>query len=192
MLAKRTWLDLASREIQYLQGVVIAQIPDCIAWESWENYKFDSHEIAAYFGDMVKAQRNACQSLAKNTDDIQLSIESNKQTILVSELTDNFIAIFIFNKDIPLGMARFESRYLSTLILENLPTENVVTRSHADRVIDFIQRYAPDPYSVLMRISLQTKIPYDKLKKPNTLSDKEIKNIELSAKSILGVTELNI
>jgi len=188
----RTWLDLASREIQYLQGVVIAQIPDCIAWETWENAEFDAKEIAAYFGDMVKAQRNACQSLTKNMDDIQLSIESDKLTILVSELNENFVAVFIFTKDIPLGLARFEVKHLSARIIENLPTESIVVRSHAERLIDFIQRYAPDSHSVLMRIALQTKISYDKLSEPNSLSDEEIEKLETSAKSVLGVTELNI
>lgn len=188
----RTWLEQASREIQYLQGVVVAQIPDCVAWETWEKSEFDTNEIAAYFGDMVKAQRNACQSLTTNMDDIQLSIESDKLTILVSELNDNFVAIYLFNKGIALGLARFEIKQLSALILENLPTESIVTRSHPERIIDFIQRYAPDSHSVLMRISLQTKIPLYELKAPNSLSDEEIKNLETSAKSILGVTELNI
>lgn len=188
----RTWLDLASREIQYLQGVVITQIPDCIAWETWENADFDAEEIAACFGDMVKAQRNACRSLTDKMNDIKFSIESDKLTILASELSSSFVAVFIFTNQISLGLARFEVKNLSTQIIQNLPSKNVVVRSHPERVIDFIQRYAPDSHSVLMRIALQTKIPYDNLSQPNTLSKEEIKKLETSAKYVLGITELRI
>ena len=186
------WLEEASARIQYLEGVVVTTLPDCLAWEVSQKIEFDSEEIAAYFGDMVRAQRNACQTLSKDVTDIKLSIESEQFTVLATELNENFMAVFIFQSQTPLGMARLSMKRLASVIIENLPTEEVAVRSHGERILEFVKRYAPDSHSVMMRISLQTKIPLQSLSAPEHLTEAEIEKLETAVKSVLGVTEIRI
>ncbi len=185
------WLQIESESIEHLKGVVIVQLPDCVVWKSWQSMAFDDTEIAAYFGDMVKAQRQACQSLNKGLQDLRFSIESDQLTLLVSELAKkNYVAVFVFSGQVALGLARYTVKRLSSIIAEHLPDEELVTLSPGRRVIAFIERYAPDPHAVMMRIALQTKIPFDRFNDPDNLTAEELMQIELAAQMILGVSNI--
>lgn len=187
-----TWLEEICTKDHSLNGLVITQLPNCFTWDSWQKIEFDCEDIAAYFGDMIKAQRNACQTISPVIEDIRLTIETEQFTILAIEISNHFAAIFIFDANIPLGMARLLLKRFRPIILEKLPTENVVERSQGERIMEFVKRYSPDAHTVVMRVSLQTRIPLDILENPATLSDEQIKKLERSVKAILGINNINL
>lgn len=186
------WLDTMCSGDQYLNGLVITQLPDCLAWKAWQKIDFDHEDVAAYFGDMIRAQRSACQTISPITQNIRLTIESDQFTILAIELTPAFAIIFIFDPRIALGMARLSIKRFCQVILENLPKDDVVERSRGERLVEFVKRYAPDPHTIMMRVSLQAKIPAAALEKPATLSNEQVDKLEQAVKSILGISNIHL
>lgn len=182
------WLAEAVSDIDKIEALLIVQNPTGNVWESWKQSDFEDQELAAYFADMVRAQRHICQELAPELQEIQLTIESNLLTVLVTELSSRFIGVFIFRNPVPLGLVRLAIKKLTERILSHLPTEVVEVESEAKRLIEFILRYAPDPHIVMERIALKARIPSERIYGVDNLSREEIARIREAAEEILGIS----
>ena len=186
------WLEAPASAIEHLDGVVIVQLPDCVAWNHWTRSSWDASEVAAYFGDITRANRNAMKTVGAGGEEVRLTIESDTQLILTCDLNESLVAVYIFSKKIQLGMARLHSKRLGKEISKHLPTGEVIVRSRAERIMEFLTRYAPDPHALPMRVSLQTRIPLDKIRNPAQLDEAQTVQLENAAKAILGVKTLRI
>ncbi len=187
-----TWLKSAASSVDHLEGVVVAKLPECVAWEAWHKGSWEVEEVAAYFADMSRAGRNALKTVGALGDDIRLTIEAGEKLIITDELSASFVAVFIFQKKIPLGMARLRMRQVSRIIRDHLPSSDVAERSRAERIMAFLLRYAPDAHAVPMRVALQTGIALERLNQPAALTREETAQLEGAARGILGIQQLRI
>ena len=187
-----SWLKESASAITHLEGVVIAQLPECVAWDSWSRASWDAEEVAAYFGDMSRAGRNALKTAGTAGDSLRLTLETGDKLVMVEELNSNFVAVYLFEKKIQMGMARLRMRQINKVIQSNLPGDELQERSRAERIMAFLLRYAPDAHAVPMRISLQTGILIDRLNQPDSLTPEETSLLEVAAQNVLGVQQLRI
>jgi predicted regulator of Ras-like GTPase activity (Roadblock/LC7/MglB family) len=187
-------LARATGDIPSLRAVFLTAMPECLLYDSWlkgeEEWAVD--DIASYFGDLIRANREALKALQSWSADMQVTIESSDSMIILRELTSDFVCGAVFERDAPLGMVRLNLKRLLDRITAQLPSYRVEERPRGVRVVEFLQRYAPDPHAVLLRVALRTGIPVESLEKPEGLEDQQVAQVEDAARRILGLAELNI
>jgi len=186
------WLTNSAKELQNLEGVVIVKMPDCVEWGSWTRASWSPSEVAAYFGDIVRANRAAMKVVAGSTEGLSLTIEAPNHRILTQELRPDTAVVYVFDDVAPLGLVRLQAKRLCKVISEHLPSEALEQRSRAERIMEFLLRYAPDAHAIPMRVSLQTGIPIDALRDPASLDDAQTDLLEAASQDILGVATLGI
>ncbi|MEZ4237426.1 MAG: hypothetical protein R3F59_15020 [Myxococcota bacterium] len=186
------WLDRAAREAANLDGIVITKLPDCVEWRGWTRWSWSTSDVAAYFGDLVRANRNAMKVVAGAPERVALTIEAPGHKILAQDLRADLVAVYIFNDSESLGAARLVARRLHQQILQNLPSSELVERTRGERIWEFLLRYAPDAHAVPMRVALQTGLTPKNLADPAKLTEAQTKQLEAAAKDILGVDSLGL
>jgi len=75
-------------------------------------------------------------------------------------------------------------------IVTALPQIIAEQRPRAIRLVEFLQRYAPDPHAAMLRVSLQTGILLEVLERPESIDERDLEPIEESVKDILGLEAL--
>lgn len=189
------WLADAAAQEARLQGVVVTKLPDCLAFESWSRGAWDTDAVAAYFGDLTVANRRAIEALSDESQPdtaAAVTIETAQHIILTQELRSDFVAVYVFDQAVSLGMARVQAKRISASILGHLPSEVLFQRTRGERVMEFLLRYAPDPHAVPMRIALQTGIPIENLERAALLDATQVELVEAAARDILGVSSLSV
>jgi thioredoxin-like negative regulator of GroEL len=73
-----------------------------------------------------------------------------------------------------------------------LPKVDAEQRPRGVRVVEFLERYAPDPHTVLLRVALRTGLPADALANPAALSLEQVGRIEEAACRILGIAKIDL
>ncbi|NOQ62903.1 MAG: hypothetical protein GQ582_00130 [Methyloprofundus sp.] len=190
-----TQIHNMAAHIDGLKALFIIAMPDALLFDSWTSTKqneWDSTQIASYFGDMVRANRQGLNVLSAWSDEMQITVETGESRLVMHELKNDFVAVAIFEARISLGMLRLELKRLLENVNEILPVAEIERRSQGIRIVDFLLRYAPDPHAVLARVSLMTGISLEQLKNPVELSDEEAASIKESAKTILGLSQIDI
>ena len=71
-------------------------------------------------------------------------------------------------------------------------TTQPVARPRAVRLLDFFRRYAPDPHASLLRLSLRTGIPVERLETPDDLDDAQVDGIATAVRDILGQDQVGL
>jgi predicted regulator of Ras-like GTPase activity (Roadblock/LC7/MglB family) len=189
---KPTNLDETVAGVTALRGLFITLMPDCLLFDSYvrPGSSFVAEDVASYFGDLVRANREGLKSLRSWSQDMQVTIESADTLVVLKELRGDFVASFVFDRDTPLGMVRLFVRRLLDRLEASLPDTEVTERPRAVRALEFVQRYAPDPHATLMRVALKSGLSMDALQKPESLDDAAADRIEDAAKDILGLEQL--
>jgi len=184
----------AVEDIPSLRAVFVTAMPDCLLFGSWLRADSDWSEdqVATYFGDLFRANREGLKALGSWSSDMQVTIESPDNLIILHELTSDFVCACVFERDAALGMVRLHTRRLLERIGDSLPTFTAEQRPRGVRVMEFLNRYAPDPHAVLLRVSLRTKLPMDALAAPEKLSAEQVAQVEETACGILGLQSLSI
>lgn len=77
-------------------------------------------------------------------------------------------------------------------IREARPTKEGERRPRGLRVVEFLQRYAPDPHAVLLRTSLRSGLSMESLNQPQDLTEQQVAHLERTACDLLGLESLNI
>lgn len=194
MNASTTRLVHAIEDIPSLRAVFITAMPDCLLYDAWvrSDSEWKAEEVAAYFGDLFRANREGLKALGSWSTDMQVTLESPDHLILLRELSSDFICACVFERDAALGMVRLHLNRLLDRVRTTLPQFEVEQRPRGVRVMEFLQRYAPDPHAVLLRISLRTRLPMKSLQHPQDLAGNEVEQLEAAACEILGLQALNI
>ena len=187
-------LEQAIHGIPSLRGVFITAMPDCLLFDSWirPSETWHSEEASAYFGDLVRANREALERLGAWSPDMQVTIESADVLLVFRQLRDDFVVTFAFDHKAPLGMVRLQTKRALAALEELLPRVGVEARPRAVRVKEFLLRYAPDPHAVLQRVSLRTKLALEDLQSPENLDSDQCDRFERCVKEILGIDTLNL
>ncbi len=185
-------LSKAIEGVPALRGMFITLMPDCLLFNSWirPDSEWVAEDVASYFGDLVRANREGLRSLRSWSADMQVTIESADTLVVLKELRGDFVASFVFDRDTPLGMVRLFVKRLLERLEVTLPDVVVEQRPRAVRALEFVQRYAPDPHATLMRVALKSGLSMELLGRPEQLDDAATDRVEDAAKDILGLDSL--
>lgn len=188
------YLNRAIEGIPSLRAVIVTAMPDCLLYDSWiqEDSDWSADQVAAYFGDLFRANREGLKALNAWSSDLQVTIEAPEHLIILTELTSDFVFACVFAREAALGMARLHTRRLAERVAASLPSFEVERRPRGVRIVEFLHRYAPDPHAVLLRASLRTGIALESLEKPEALGDEAVQRLEETACDLLGLERLNL
>lgn len=187
-------LNDAVRDVPSLEAVFVTTMPDCLLFDSWIRHDatWQPEQVASYFGDLFRANREGLKALDSWSSDMQVTIESPEHLILVRELSQDFVCSYVFERSAALGMVRLYVTRMYERIKASLPTFEVEERPRGVRIVEFLQRYAPDPHAILLRTSLRTGLPLSSLESPESLEQEQVEQLEATACSILGLDSLAI
>ena len=73
-----------------------------------------------------------------------------------------------------------------------LPKIQAEDRPRGLRIMEFLDRYAPDPHAIALRVSLRAGISLDELRMPASLTADQVQRLEDTACKILGVKQLSL
>lgn len=191
---KPDFLSQAVEDIPSLRAVFVTAMPDCLLFASWLRADSDWSEdqVATYFGDLFRANREGLKALGSWSSEMQVTIESSDNLIILHELSADFVCACVFEREAALGMVRLHTRRLLERIRASIPSFEAEQRPRGIRVMEFLNRYAPDPHAVLLRVSLRTKLSLEVLAEPEKLAEDEVALVEETACGILGLQSLNI
>lgn len=186
------YLSHSVEDIPSLQGVLVIAMPDCLLFDAWVSAgaSWLPEEVAGYFGDLFRANREGLKALGGRPTDMQVTLESPDHLIILRELTPDFVCACVFDHGAALGMVRVHLQRLIDRVRETLPRFEVAERPRGVRIVEFLDRYAPDPHAVLLRVSLRARLPMARLERPETLDSHEITALESTACEILGLEAL--
>jgi len=123
---------------------------------------------------------------------MQVTIESAESLVVLRELSADFVCGCVFERSAPLGMVRLHLKRLLERVTHALPKVEAEERPRGTRIMEFLDRYAPDPHAVMLRVSLRAGISLDELRMPAVLSAEQIRRLEETACKILGVHQLSL
>ena len=180
--------------IPSLRGCFISIMPDALLFDSWirEGEAWVAEEVAAYFGDLVRANREGLKALNSWSSDMQVTIESSDILLILKEIQTDFVVGVVFDRHAPLGMVRLYVTRLIDRLVPMLPTEAIEERTKGVRILEFLQRYAPDPHTVMLRVALKLNLNIESLNDPDEVELIDVDELERTAKEILGLDTLNI
>lgn len=181
-------------DVPSLRAAFITAMPDCLLFASWQakESEIDVEDVAAYFGDLVRSNRQGLKALKTWSAEMQITIESAESLILLREINADFVFGAIFDRSAPLGMVRLHLRRMLDRVSTQLPKASLEERPRGVRILEFLDRYAPDPHAVLLRISLRTGIPVETLQAAESLQTEQIARLEEAACRLLGLKQLNL
>lgn len=187
-------LTQIASDVPSLQGAFITVMPDCLLFDSYvrQENDWEVDEIASYFGDLVRANTQALKSLGNWSSDVQVTIETADSLILLKQLHNDFVVSFVFALGTPIGMVRIQVKRMLGHIIKMLEAFQPEEVPRVVRVLEYLQRYAPDPHMSMTRVALIAGIPTDLLEQPQQLQPDQIERIELAVQDILGIQELRI
>ncbi|MCA9552909.1 MAG: hypothetical protein KC933_22935 [Myxococcales bacterium] len=190
----RTELSSVIAGVPSLNAMFITVMPDCLLYDSWvrSGLDWDPEQVASFFGDLIRANREGLKALRSWSSEMQVTIESADLLLVLAEIREDFVVAFAFERSAPLGMVRLHVRRVMQQLQELLPKIEIKERPRAVRIIEFLQRYAPDPHAVLFRVSLRMGLDVDELKDPTALTPDEVELLETSVKELLNLERLAV
>jgi len=188
------YIEQAVAEIPQLIGIFVTAMPDSLLFSSWvrDGTEWSAEDVAAYFGDLVRANREGLKALGSWSTEMQVTIESAESLVVLRELSSDFVCGCVFERTAPLGMVRLHLKRLLERILHMLPRVQPEDRPRGMRIMEFLDRYAPDPHAVTLRVSLRAGISLEDLRAPAQLTSEQLERLEETACKILGVKQLSL
>lgn len=182
------------QDVGGIRAVVVTMMPDCLLLDSWlhADEKFEPEEVGAYFGDLIRANREGLRALSSLTQEMQVTIEAGDRLVVLRELPGNFVVGFVMKIDTPLGMVRLHVKRMLERMVSVLPVFAPTERPKAVRVLEYLRRYAPDAHAAMLRISLRTGLPLEAMNHPETLSEAQTELIATAVRDVLGLEELHV
>lgn len=179
-------------DVPSMRGVFITAMPDCLLYDAWTrpNEPWIPEEAASYFGDLVRANREGLKALQAWSAEMQVTIESANLLLVIRELRADFLVTLAFDRNAPLGMVRLHTKRILDRLDVMLPKLDVKERPRGVRIMEFLQKYAPDPHAALQRVSLRTGIDLEAMRQPEGLDTASVELLEETVKDILGLEKL--
>ncbi len=180
-------------DVPSLRGIFVTAMPDCLLYDSWTRAEeqWRPEEVASYFGDLVRANRQGLKGLHAWSSEMQVTIESADVLLVLREVRDYVVAL-AFERSAALGMVRVHVKRIAERLVDLLPSLAPEERPRAVRVIEFLEKYAPDPHAVLQRTALRTGIQIEQLRQPERLDAAQVQTLEQTVRDLLGLESLNI
>jgi len=180
--------------IPSLRGVFITAMPDCLLYDAWTRpgEEWHAEEAASYFGDLIRANREGLKALRAWSAEMQITIESADVLLVIKEIREDFLVTLAFERKVPLGMARLDAKRVLERVAPTLPSVTAEERAHGLRLVEFLEKYAPDAHAALQRVALRTGIRIEALRDAATLGEDDTARLEDAVKGILGLEHLNL
>ena len=190
----RSMLELAVADVVSMKAIFITAMPDCLLYQAWqrEESDLDVSDVASYFGDLVRSNREGLRALGSWSSDMTVTIESADALVILKELGPHFVCGSIFERGTPLGMVRLHLKRVLERISNQLPSIEAEERPRGVRLVEFVRRYAPDPHSALLRISVRTGLTIEQLEAAENLGESEVERLEGAARRILGLNQITV
>jgi hypothetical protein len=187
-------LEQALSGVPSLRAAFVTAMPDCLLYDAWirAEESWAGEDVAAFFGDLIRANREGLKALQAWSAEMQVTIESTDLLLVLREVSSDFVVSFAFERSAPLGMVRLHVKRVLALLAEQLPKVEPQQRPRALRVAEFLTRYAPDAHTALKRAALRSGIPVDSLESPHALSPQQVELFERSVCEILGLESLSL
>ncbi|GAB4109962.1 MAG: hypothetical protein OHK0013_45730 [Sandaracinaceae bacterium] len=187
-------IERSASSLPALRALMVVTMPDCLLYGSWSrrDVQFSAEDASGYFGDLVRANREGLRLVGSWTSDMQVTVEGADVLVVLKELNEHFVCCALFDREAPLGMIRLHLRIVIEQVRAALPKIDLAHLSPGARIVQFIERYAPDAHAALLRISTRTRIPVEQLRAPDTLTAAQVSDIEDAAKRILGLENIHL
>jgi hypothetical protein len=181
-------------DVPSMRGIFITAMPDCLLYDVWTrpDEPWVPEEAASYFGDLIRANREGLKALKAWTAEMQVTIESANLLLIIRELRADFLVTLAFDRSAPLGMVRLHTKRVLERLDTMLPKLDVKERPRAVRIVEFLEKYAPDPHAALQRVALRTGLELDALRRPEGLDAEAVEQLEDTVKDILGLDKLSL
>lgn len=181
-------------DVPPLRGIFITAMPDCLLYDTWTRAgeTWSAEQAASYFGDLVRANREALKALASWSSEMSITVESSDLLLVMHEISADFVVTMAFERTAPLGMVRLHVKRLLTRLQQSLPKLEVEERPRAIRIAEFLDKYAPDPHTALHRIALRSGLALDLLRRPADMSEPQTASFETAVKDLLGLAHLTL
>jgi len=192
-MARATLQEIAL-DVPALRGVFVATLPEGHLHDAWMRPKepWSARHVAGYFSDLHRANKRALEALGATHPDAQVTIESGGMLIVIREVRPDFVAAFAFDKSAAPAAVGPQVKRMMQRLQDVLPSSAPELRERGVRVLEFLDRYAPDAHAVLLRVSLKTGIPLERLQAPASLDDEQVERIEVAVKDVLGLESLDV
>ncbi len=187
-------LEQSLRNVSALRGMFVTAMPDCLLFYAWMRGEEDwaGEDVAAYFGDLIRANGQGLRALSAWSSEMQVTIEASDILLVLRELPTDFVVGFVFERSVPLGVARLSIKQILATLEDFLPKVSPEQRARGVRVAEFLLRYAPDAHAALQRASLRSGLPLELLNDPAQLTPDQTEQFERSVCDILGLDTLNL
>lgn len=189
-----TSLQETLERVPSLRGLFVTAMPDCLLFQSWmkEGEVWSGEDVASYFGDLIRANREGLRALQAWSAEMQVTIEATDLLLVLREIGSDFVVGFAFDRSAPLGMIRLHVKTVLALLEELLPKVRPEQRPRAVRIAEFLLRYAPDAHTALQRAALRSGVAVDLLRRPEELAPQQIELFEGAVCDILGLDSLEL
>lgn len=188
------FFDRVVEDVPSLRAAFVTAMPDCLLFASWQapESELEIEDVAAYFGDLVRSNRQGLKAMRSWSSEMQITIESAESLVLLREINADFVLGAIFERSAPLGMARLHLRRMIDRTSAQLPRATVEERPRGVRIVEFLDRYAPDPHAVLLRVALRTGLSLESLQAAESLSPEQVARLEEATCRLLGLKQLSL
>lgn len=161
---------------------------------SWirDQIEWDVSAAAGFLDDLMRSIHRGLGTIGASQKGTRVVIDNAEARILVEEAPDRFVCCAVFERAAEETLkAQLET--MMSRISALLPQVSLEQRPRGARLIAFLERYAPDPHAVLLRLSTRTGIPVETLQNDAaSLDDGQVTEVEQAAKRILGLDHINI
>jgi predicted regulator of Ras-like GTPase activity (Roadblock/LC7/MglB family) len=117
--------DLAAlgRDVSGLRGLLVAALPDAVLLAAWadEGDTWELGDLALGVCELLTTARRALESLDTPSGTLQLTLESNELQLVTRQLAGDVVAVFVFDSDVQLGLARVHVDQIADALRDGLP-----------------------------------------------------------------------
>lgn len=134
-----------------LHEVFIVSTPDCLPVKSWARVKRSQPEEASvHLGNLVRTARDTLAAVGAAKTPLSITVEAEDGLVLLTRLSDELVAGFVFDRSAPLGLVRVQARQLTdqlraTLVSPRTDAPQRPETSAPTRIPEATSRAAPGP-----------------------------------------------
>lgn len=119
------FFDLAAvgHDVSGLRGLLVAALPDAVLLDAWvaDADTCEVGDLALGVGELVATARRALESLDSPSGTLQLTLESDELQLVTRQLADDVVAVFVFDGEVQLGLARVHVDQIADALRDRLP-----------------------------------------------------------------------
>ncbi|HJL43827.1 MAG TPA: hypothetical protein RMG48_21135 [Myxococcales bacterium LLY-WYZ-16_1] len=161
-----------------LLEVVVIGLSDHLVVKAWSARAKDPLDEWAVVSGNLHRQVVEMLRLIRGGACERITIEGTEQTVVVTAVQDDLVAVLTFRAQVPLGLVQAQARQWAKWLKRNLRTGR--TPASADtvrRLVAEIGQRAPQPEAVLAHLANTAGVSTADLQEPERLSDEQLEAV---------------